>query len=107
MNDKTKLHLEKDENDILIAHAYDGIQELDNPLPSWWKLTFYVGIIFAILYFILYQVMGAPTLRDEFKEEWAIIQSLQEKFNSLNGKLDEVKLLAIIRSDGVKKGQMC
>ena len=100
----TGLHIEEDEKDILIDHTYDGIQELDNPLPAWWKLIFYLGIIFAIFYFILYQIMGAPSLRDEFKKEWAVIETLQEKFNSQNGKFDEVKYQAILKDDGVKKG---
>ncbi|MBC7537468.1 MAG: c-type cytochrome [Bacteriovorax sp.] len=106
MNDKTDLHLEDDEKHILLDHKYDNIQELDNPLPSWWKLTFYLGIIFAIFYFILYSIMGAPSLRDDFKKEWAGIEELHEKFNRLNGKYDEVKMLAIIKDGGVKKGQV-
>ena len=107
MNDnKSGLHVKENEKHILMDHSYDGIQELNNPLPSWWKLTFYLGIIFAIFYFILYQIMGAPTLRDEFKQEWAAIQSLQEKFNRLNGNFEEAKYLAIVKNDGVKKGQV-
>ena len=107
MSDKnTDLHIEENEKHILLDHSYDGIQELNNPLPSWWKLTFYLGIIFAIFYFILYQIMGAPSLRDEFAKEWSSIKTLQEKFNSKNGKFDEVKFLAILKDDGVKKGQV-
>lgn len=104
MSDKTNLHVEEDEKHILLDHSYDGIQELNNPLPSWWKLTFYLGIIFAIFYFILYQIMGAPTLRDEFKQEWAQIQVLHEKFDKEHGSFDEVKYQAIVKNDGVHKG---
>jgi cytochrome c oxidase cbb3-type subunit 3 len=106
MNDKTGLHIEEDEKHILLEHAYDGIQELDNPLPSWWKLTFYLGIIFGIIYIIPYLVMGAPSLRDEFKKEWTVIESIQEKFKKEHGAFDEVKFLAILKDDGVKKGQI-
>lgn len=105
MSDKTNLHIEENEKDILIDHSYDGIQELDNPLPSWWKFTFYLGIIFAFFYFILYQIMGAPSLKDEFTEEWAQIQTLHEQFNKMNGSFDEAKYQAIIGADGLKKGQ--
>ena len=63
-NNETKLHVEEDEKHLLMDHNYDGIQELNNPLPSWWAFTFYFGIAFAIFYFILYQVMGAPSLSD-------------------------------------------
>jgi len=37
--------------DRLLDHAYDGIQEYDNPLPRWWVWIFYVTIIFALVYF--------------------------------------------------------
>ena len=105
-DNKNNLHLEDGEKKILLDHSYDGIQELDNPLPSWWKFTFYIGIAFAFFYFVLYQIMGAPTLRDEFTQEWASIQVLQENFNRLNGNFDEVKYLAVVKSDGLKKGQV-
>lgn len=40
-------------NDKLIKdHDYDGIRELDNDLPPWWKWLFYITIIFAIVYSI-------------------------------------------------------
>ncbi len=36
------------------GHEWDGIKELNNPLPSWWVWTFYVCIAFSILWFILF-----------------------------------------------------
>lgn len=38
------------ENDHLLEHAYDGIQEYDNPLPTWWKLIFYATILVVPIY---------------------------------------------------------
>ena len=38
------------EADILLDHDYDGIKELDNPLPPWWKYGFYFTIAVAIIY---------------------------------------------------------
>ncbi|MEO1258585.1 MAG: cbb3-type cytochrome c oxidase N-terminal domain-containing protein [Bacteroidota bacterium] len=38
------------EQDILMNHDYDGIQELDNVLPPWWVAMFYVTIIFGVFY---------------------------------------------------------
>jgi cytochrome c oxidase cbb3-type subunit 3 len=40
----------KDE-DRLLEHKYDDIQEYDNPLPGWWTLIFLVTVIWAVLYF--------------------------------------------------------
>ncbi|TIT70684.1 MAG: cytochrome C oxidase Cbb3, partial [Mesorhizobium sp.] len=36
------------------GHEWDGIRELNNPLPRWWVITFYVTIVWAIGYTIAY-----------------------------------------------------
>lgn len=41
--------LEKEE-DILLDHNYDGVMELDNNLPPWWKAVFYISVAFAPVY---------------------------------------------------------
>ncbi len=35
------------------GHEWDGIKELNNPLPRWWLNIFYASIVFAIGYWIL------------------------------------------------------
>ena len=35
------------------GHEWDGIRELDNPLPRWWLYTFYACIAVAVVYWIL------------------------------------------------------
>lgn len=37
-----------------VGHEWDGIEELDNPMPRWWLWTFYITIIWAVGYVILY-----------------------------------------------------
>lgn len=37
-----------------VGHEWDGIEELDTPMPRWWVWTFYATIIWAIGYVILY-----------------------------------------------------
>src|ERR1700758_3542487 len=36
------------------GHAWDGIKELNTPLPRWWVITFYLTIVWAIGYWIVY-----------------------------------------------------
>ena len=30
-----------------VGHEWDGIEELDTPMPRWWLYTFYATILFA------------------------------------------------------------
>lgn len=36
------------------GHEWDGIKELDKPLPRWWLLTFYACIAWSVAYWIVY-----------------------------------------------------
>ena len=36
------------------GHEWDGIKELNTPLPRWWVLTFYATIVWAIGYWVVY-----------------------------------------------------
>ena len=36
------------------GHEWDGIKELNTPLPRWWVITFYATIIWAVGYWIVY-----------------------------------------------------
>lgn len=40
------------------GHVYDGLEELDNPLPAWWFQMFILTIIFALGYLVIYPGMG-------------------------------------------------
>lgn len=60
------------EKGLLIAHDYDGIQELDNPIPAWFMYLFYGSIIFGIGYFLNYHVFKtAPLQYAEYRNEMA------------------------------------
>jgi len=37
-----------------VGHEWDGIEELDTPMPRWWLWTFYATIVFALVYVVLY-----------------------------------------------------
>ncbi|WPZ04996.1 cytochrome-c oxidase, cbb3-type subunit III [Blastomonas marina] len=37
-----------------VGHEWDGIEELDTPMPRWWLWTFYLTILFSVGYVIAY-----------------------------------------------------
>ncbi len=49
--------IEKEE-DIMFHHDFDGIKELDNRIPPWFSFLFYGSIAFAIIYMIVFHVVG-------------------------------------------------
>jgi cytochrome c oxidase cbb3-type subunit 3 len=36
------------------GHDWDGVKELDTPLPKWWLYVFYASILFAAVYTVLF-----------------------------------------------------
>lgn len=51
----------------LTDHAYDGIQEYDNPTPGWWTWIFIASCIFAVLYWFIATISnGGLSAQREF-----------------------------------------
>jgi len=58
------------EKDIMLDHDYDGIRELDNSLPPWWKYGFYVTILVSIIYLYRYHIShDGQSQQEEFAAE--------------------------------------
>jgi len=67
-------------NDRLIKdHDYDGIRELDNDLPPWWKWLFYITIVFAIIYLIRLFVFHADDLVQDKEYENVMAEAAAEQ----------------------------
>jgi cytochrome c oxidase cbb3-type subunit 3 len=63
----------------LLQHAYDGIQEYDNPLPGWWRAVFWATIVFAAGYWVWFHVAGVGTSDDAgYRKELASYNSKKE-----------------------------
>jgi cytochrome c oxidase cbb3-type subunit III len=82
--------LEK-EADVLLDHDYDGIKELDNALPPWWKYGFIVTVFFAVVYLLHFHVLGSgddPT--QEYQAELARADKQMAAYAAKNkDKVDE------------------
>jgi cytochrome c oxidase cbb3-type subunit III len=95
------------ERKLVMNHAYDGIQELDNPTPPWFMFLFYSTIAFAAVYWVFYHGIGdgnvmaneyAAAMKDAEVERKAYL----EKFaNSIN----ENNVVVLIKKEDLEKGK--
>jgi cytochrome c oxidase cbb3-type subunit III len=72
------------EKNIELDHSYDGIKELDNHLPPWWKWLFYGTIGWAALYLVVFHFSDTlPLSEEEYQNELAVAeeQAKQRKAN--------------------------
>jgi cytochrome c oxidase cbb3-type subunit 3 len=93
------------EHDILLDHNYDGIRELDNNLPPWWKYSFYLSIVFAISYFSYYHVLGGPSSHDEYDASVRQAKLEQEEYNRLNANKVDENALKTADAAGIDEGK--
>ncbi|MBE9609701.1 cytochrome-c oxidase, cbb3-type subunit III [Chitinilyticum piscinae] len=56
---QTKMKIKKGEKVEVTGHKWDGdLEEYNNPLPGWWVVMFYMTIVFAVGYLIMYPGSG-------------------------------------------------
>lgn len=101
-----KLEVKDDEKHLLLDHSYDNIQELNHPLPSWWNTIWGISIVFSLGYFIYYQLMGGPTLKEEFNKEFKIVLAKQIDFKKRESAFNQDYYAKIIADGGVEKGKV-
>ncbi len=87
----------EEEESIMLDHDYDGIKELDNNLPPWWKYGFYLTIVVSVIYLFNFHVLGTGDLQTkEYEKEIAQAKLEVEEFMKTSANnVDEstVKLL--------------
>ena len=84
------------ENEPLIQHSYDGIQEFDNPLPGWWKWMFVGSIVYSMFYALFFHI-GAPgrSMTDQYDAALAANTRLQfSEIGDLEPTADNILLYA-------------
>jgi len=78
-----------------VGHEWDGIEELNTPLPRWWLWTFYATIVFAIGYVIAYPAIPLLNRATEGMAGWTSRGQLANEIR----KADEAKASLLARLD--------
>jgi cytochrome c oxidase cbb3-type subunit 3 len=85
------------EADVDMGHDFDGIHELNNPTPPWWRYGFYCSIVFGVIYFWRFQIAhSAPSQLEELAiAETAAAEEKTAYLKNAANNIDEksVKLL--------------
>ena len=82
-----------------LGHNYDGIKELDNDIPIWWKYGFVFSILFGIVYLYSYHIAESRPLQQkelQIDQEMAAVKQaayLEKSANNVDEKT--VKMLGL------------
>lgn len=96
------------ESEIDLGHSYDGIRELDNHLPPWWKWLFYGTIAWSVVYLFIYHISNSlPLSTAEYQEEVAKAEIQIQKFKASQpvADIDESTLTFINDAAIIEKGK--
>jgi cytochrome c oxidase cbb3-type subunit 3 len=97
------------EKDIEMDHSYDGIKELDNHLPPWWKWLFYGTIAWAALYIVVFHLSDTlPLSLDEYRLEIAQAEEQSRKLKAAQpeNEFDEDNLRYTADAALIEKGRV-
>lgn len=92
---------QENEFDKIRPYVADGIEEYDNPLPSWWTGLFILSIFFGIAYVIDLHLFGWDQLDEELKNEQlaydaqqkALLQSTENPAETIEKRLKNADLI--------------
>lgn len=84
-----------------VGHEWDGIEELNTPLPRWWLWTFYATIVFSIVYCVLYPAWPLIDRATDGTLGWSSRATLEKELASRETQLKPV-LAALAVADPAK-----
>ena len=83
------------------GHEWDGIRELDTPMPRWWVWTFYATILWAVGYWIAMPawplVAGYTRGLIGYSQRAAVAESIAEAKAAQAGNLERIASLDLAR----------
>lgn len=77
---KSEVH--KNPTEQTMGHAFDGIEEYDNPLPKWWFMLFLGTLVFSVGYLLLYPGLGNfKGLLPGYEDGWTQVNQWQREMD--------------------------
>ena len=102
----TKAASVEQEADVLLDHDYDGIKELDNALPPWWKYGFYITLVIAVFYILRFHVWKTgPAPLEEYNREMQIAAAQMEDYRKTHMEAVDEKTVTIAGANGIAAGK--
>lgn len=88
------------------GHEWDGIEELNNPLPFWWVGMFYITIVIGLVYLVLFPGIGTAkgmlgwTSAEEHAKE---VAAANEKYSPLYAKYAGTPIEELAMNEDAKR----
>ncbi len=94
------------EADILLDHDYDGIKELDNALPPWWKYGFYFTLVVAVIYMMNFHVLGiGKNPEQEYAAQMEEGKKVEEAYKAKTKNLVDENNVTLADAAGIADGK--
>lgn len=97
----------EEEASLDVGHEYDGIRELDNVAPPWFKIGFAASIVFALVYMYVYHIAKtAPLMIEEYEISVAKAQLDKEAFEKVQPpSIVDIDNLAMLGAEDIEIGK--
>lgn len=94
------------DKDELREHSFDGIQEYDNDLPSWWLWLFYITIAISVIYPFIYD-FGPGEFASETVDKEMLAYAEKNKSQNITAPAvtDDYLISLAKNSEALQKGQ--
>lgn len=94
---------------VTTGHEWDGIKELNSPLPRWWLWTLYATIIWSVGYVIVYPAWPGLTSTTKGLWEWSsrgdlrsALATVEQGRQAMNDKVAAMDINAILADEQVR-----